>query len=546
MSRERGRLLVAAILAAALIFTVAVLGRRPPSPRADFAFCNQADPSSLDPAVATGVPDARILRALLEGLTRQDPATNAPLPAAAERWSTSPDGLEWRFFMRKEALWSNGDPVTAHDFVYSLRRVLDPATASRYAYLLWSIQGARALTEGRAPESSPSLGLEAVSDHELLIRLERPTPYLASLLSYHTFAAVHQPTLEKHGTSWMKPDRLVGNGPFIMTERRLRDRIRLERSDTYWGRDEVGLQSVVAYSASGITTQLNMYLLGEVDWMIKPPPGLYSSLSERDDLLVGGQLGCTFMRFNTWGGAFKNTAEDSPFRDLRVRTALMLALDRKALARDVMRGGQEPLDSFVPAGLPGYEPALLPQPNLQRARELLAEAGYPNGEGFPKFSILYPHNETTRDFCEAVATRWRRSLGLESELVNQVFGVYIDSTQAGLFDVAWGAWIGDYLDPSTFLEVFLSESGNNRTGWASEAYDALVQEAGGDTDPARRARLYREAEALLLKDVPIAPIYQRVNINLVSPRIEGFYDNLLDSHPLRDISLRETRGNDRR
>jgi oligopeptide transport system substrate-binding protein len=541
VSRDRLKAPLAVGLVLMLLLCGVVLGSRTASPRADFAFCNQAEPASLDPAVSTGVPDARILRALFEGLTRPDPATNQPLPGVAERWTTSADGLLWSFHLRESARWSNGDPVTAQDFVYSLRRVLDPRTASRTAYLLWCIDGAQDYTAS-SPEFPPDpagLGIDAPSPRELRIRLRRPAPYLASLLAYHTFAPVHRRCLEEHGPLWMKPENIVGNGPFTLTERRLRDRIRLERSETYWGREEVALQSVVAYAAGGITTQLNMYLLGDVDWMVKPPPGLYRSLEGREDLVVGGQLGSTFMRFNTWGGPFADPPRDSPFRDVAVRTALTLALDRHALARDVMRGGQEPLDSYVPAGLADYEPAVLPPPDVERARTLLAEAGYPDGKGFPRFALLYPHNETTRDFCEAVATRWRRTLGIECELVNQVFGVYLDSSASGLYDVAWGAWIGDYLDPSTFLEVFLGNSGNNRTGWSNPRYDALVQEAGGEPDVSRRASLYQQAEAILLEELPIAPVYQRVNINLVSPRVQGFHDNLLDMHPLRDISVTE-------
>jgi len=539
VSRDRLKTLLAGALVLALLLSGAMLGSSTAAPRADFAFCNQTEPSSLDQAISTGTSDARILRALFEGLTRLDPATNQPLPGVAERWTTSADGLTWDFYLRGDALWSNGDSVTAADFDYSLRRVLDPATASRNAYLLWCIDGAQQFTSSAAGDqlAASELGIEAISAQHLRMRLQRPAPYLDSLLAYHSFAPVHRGCIEQHGMRWMKPENIVGNGPFTLAERRLRDRIRLEKSDTYWGRDEVSLQSVVAYAASGITTQLNMFLLGDVDWMIKPPPGLYGSLEGREDLKVGAQFGSTFMRFNTWGGPFADPKQDTPFNDVRVRTALTLALDRRALAKDVMRGGQQPLDSFVPTGIPSYKPAVLSQPDVARAKALLAESGYPDGEGFPRFALLYPHNETTRDFCDAVATRWRRTLGIECELVNQVFGVYLDSSSSGLYDVAWGAWIGDYLDPSSFLEIFLSDSGNNRTGWENPRYDALVQQAGGDPDVERRATLYRQAEAILLEELPIAPVYQRVNINLVSPRVQGFHDNLLDTHPLRDISV---------
>jgi oligopeptide transport system substrate-binding protein len=544
VSRDRLKALLASSLLLALLFAALVLSNRTAHSRSDFAFCNQSEPSSLDPAISTGSPAARLARALFEGLTRLDPSTNQALPGVAERWTTSPDGLTWDFYLRDDARWSNGDEVTATDFEYSLRRVLDPSTASRNAYLLWCLDGAEAWTSSPPGDASAAsaLGIEAISPRHLRLRLQRPAPYLDSLLAYPTFSPVHRACIEQHGARWIKPENMVSNGPFTLAERRLRDRIRLEKSETYWGRDDVSLQSVVAYAAGGITTQLNMFLLGEVDWIIKPPPGLYSSLEGRQDLVVGEQFGSTFMRFNTWGGPFADPKQETPFSDIRVREALTLALDREDLAKHVMRGGQQALNSFVPAGIPDYKPAMLAKPDADRAKALLAEAGYPEGEGFPRFALLYPHNETTRDFCEAVATRWRRTLGIQCELVNQVFGVYLDSTSSGLYDVAWGAWIGDYLDPSSFLEIFLSNSGNNRTGWANPQYDSLVQEASGSPNIEDRAKLFRQAEEILLEELPIAPVYQRVNINLVAPRVEGFHDNLLDAHPLRDIKVKDTAG----
>ncbi len=497
--------------------------------RADFAFCNQQEISSLDPAIATGVPEGRILRAVFEGLTRRHPETLEALPGIATSWTTSDDGLVYTFTLRDDSLWTNGDPVTAHDFEYSFLRLLTPTTAAAYAYLGWIIAGGRELTEAQA--NPPPLGVVATSAHELVITLAQPAPYLPRLLSYYPFMPVHRGCLEEHGSTWVKADRIVTNGPFKIVERRVRDRIRLAKFEGYWGADEVALETIDAFAADGITTQLNMFLTGQVDWMIRPPPNLFEELRDRPEMRTSVQAGVTFLRFNT---------SREPFGDPRVRRALALSLDREGLARDVMRGGETASRSFVPEGFAGYVPAELAARDVERARALLAEAGYPGGEGLPMFELLYPHNQITRDFCQAVADQWRTQLGIRIKLVNETWKVYLDSQKQGLYDASWSAWIADYLDPSTFLDLFTSTSANNRTKWASAEYDTTIERAGAEPDPARRDALYRQAEELLLEALPIAPIYQRVSSNLVGSHVRGFHDNLLDIHPLRDIAVERT------
>lgn len=531
-----GALVLGLLLSAGLLLDHAT------RPRADFAFCNQQEIESLDPAEASGVPSARIQRALLEGLVRRS-ADGRVAPGLAKRWSVSADGLLWTFELRADAFWSDGRPVRAADVVGSLRRVLDPATASRHAKLLEAVKGAKAFNSRRANDPE-SVGLRAPDPLTVEIELKQPTPTLPQVLATPQLLMVPLHVLAEHGRAWTRPEHFVGNGPYLLAERILRDRVEMVRNPDYWGAEEVRLQTITAYAAEGISTQLNLYLTGAVDWIIKPPPQILDELMDDPDLRLGPQFGTTFLRFNVHGGAFAKDARPTPLADPRVRRALTLALDRLRLARDVMRGGHEPIDAFVPGGLPDYEPAHLPAPNPERARELLAEAGYPGGEGLPQLRLLYPHNETNRDFCDAVVTMWRRELGIDVKLTQQVWKVYLDSSKNGLYQIAWGAWIGDWLDATDFVKIFHSESLNNRTGWGDDAFDKLIDAASAEPDDARRLELVRAAEARLLAELPIAPVYQRTNINLVAPHVVGWEDNLLDVHPLRDIGLADGGGSD--
>lgn len=505
-------------------------GSGTPLPRADFAFCNQDEPSSLDPALATGFVESRVVGALFEGLTRLHPETLEPLPGSAIAWEVSDDGLSWRFTLRPKATWSNGDPLTAEDFRWSFLRLLDPRALWGAGSLLHPVAGARAYTRTPAdvtPDAS-RVGLEAPRSDRLVITLERPLPSLPRVLAHASLSPVHRASMEQHGSAWIQPGKLVSNGPFVLELRRLKDRIRLARNPRYWGVEQVAFRTVDAYSANGVTTQLNLYLTGVVDWMMKPPAGLYDQLLPRPDASSGPQFGSSFLRFNVTRPALA---------DARVRRALLLALDRRSLAADVLRGGRRPATSFVPEGPPGYVPAELAAGDPDAARALLAQAGYPGGEGLPPLELLYAQNASTRDLCEAVAETWRRELGVRTRMVVQAWKVYLDSSNRGLYDVASSSWLGDWLDAANFLDVFRSDGGSNRTGWADERYDALLDQAADVADVDARAALLAQAERLLLDEAPIAPLVQRVNINMVSPRVTGFHDNLLDLHPLRDLGL---------
>lgn len=531
MRAPRLRPLAAVLLPAALLAGVAAWGRGSLRERADFAFCNGDEPRSLDPALATAAVEQRIVGALYEGLVRLDGRTLEPLPGMAESWECSPDGLTWTFRVRGDSLWTDGTPVTAHDFAWSLRRVLHPDTGSAAAEALWCLKGGRRLSAARRAGEDPDavpVGASARDGRELVLELEHPVPELPRILAMPALAPVSRACLERWGPAWVQAGKLVTNGPFRLEERRLRDVLRLRRWDGYWGRDEVALESVDVLVAPGATTQLNLYLDGQVDWVIRPPAALGDALHGRPDCRRGPQAGTTFLRFNL---------THPQLADVRVRRALLLALDRDELAGAVLRAGERPAASFVPDVFPGYRPASLPRGDADAARALLAEAGFPGGAGFPELELLYPQSDGNRDLCAALSERWRSVLGLRVRPAPQTWRVVRDTQQALQYDLSWSSWIADWLDPLPFLAIFRAGNAeDNRTGWSAPEYDALLDGAARAAPPAR-AELLARAEELLLRELPVAPLHERVNVNLVAPRVRGFHDNPLDVHPLRDLSL---------
>jgi len=528
----RRRTLAALLLPLAALGAAAAWGGASLRERADLAFCNQDEVKSLDPALAGAVVEARVVTALYEGLTRLDGCSGEPLPGMAESWEVSPDGLAWRFRLRAGSLWTDGTPVTASDFAWSFRRVLHPDTGAAAAAetlqcLRNGLRLARSRQDGEDPEAI-EVGARALDDATLLLELERPVPYLARLLALPGLCPVNRACVERWGPAWMRAGNVVTNGPFRLVERRLRDVMRLQRWDGYWGRDEVGLRSVDVLAAAGQSTQLNLYLAGQADWVVRPPAALGQALYGRPDCLRGPQAGTTFLRFNV---------TRPPLDDPRVRRALSLAIDRAALARDVLRAGERPATSYVPDVLPGYRPARMPADDAATARDLLAAAGFPGGAGFPALELLHPQSDATRDACAALADRWREVLGVSVRPVPQTQRVYIDTLQQLRYDIGWSSWIADFLDPVSLLGAFLSgNTADNRTGWSDPEYDALLERAA-DASGDERLALLALAESRLLAGQAIAPLHERVNVNLVAPRVRGFCDNPLDVHPLRDLRV---------
>lgn len=533
---------------------LAVAGAGARLPPAEFVFNNGVEIATLDPAAVSGQPEVRVVSALWEGLTTRDPVTLEPRPGIAERWEELDGGLRTRFHLRAST-WSDGTPLVAEDFVWSWKRLLDPATGAPYATLLWDVEGARAwsLFEGDDAAREAlwrTVGIRATDARTLEVALARPVPTLLALTSLPALFPVQRAAIEdararfpdRWTARWVRPGALVSNGPYVLAARRVNDRLRLVRNERYWNAAAVALRSVDVLAIEDAATALNLYLAGEIDWIERAPPRLAPALLERDDFHVAPTLGTYFYRVNV---------TRPPFDDRRVRRALALAIDRTAIVGNVTLKGERPAWSLTPEGFHGYPRPELPHAaahaaDVAEARALLAEAGFAGGRGFPPFEIHFNTSETHRDIAEVVAAGWRRDLGLEVRLRNQEAKVAFDTQRRLEYDVSRSSWIGDFPDPANFLDVFRSDGENNRTGWRDATYDALLDRAAAERDPAERLRRLAEAEARLLEELPLLPIHGYVTANLVDPRLVGFGENLVDEHPFARLSWEDGRPPPRR
>ncbi len=508
--------------------------------RADFVFNNTGEVQSLDPATVTGVPEGRILRGIYEGLCVKDPVTVRPLPGSAASWTKSPDGRVFVFDMRDEARWSNGDPVTAHDFEFSFRRFLLPETAAEYSYLLWKVVNAQAFCTGKDADGTErevdwsEVGIKALDADTLRIELEDPVPYFLELMAFYPLFPVHRASLEAAqrefpdtwNVEWLKPERLVCNGPYVVEERRINDRIRLRKNPMYWDAKNVALDTIDALPIEHWGTSVNMYLTGEVDWLDGSiPPNLVPELLKRQDFIPKPYLGSYFYRVNV---------TKPPLDDKRIRKALSLVIPRRAIVENVTKAGQAPTWSVVPwKELDPENPPLEGEAAAEEARRLFAEAGYgPGGKPFPVIEVLYNTSETHRDVAEVIADAWQRELGVDMRLKNQEWKVYLDSQTNLEYEVCRAAWIGDWVDPGplNFLSLFVTGGANNKTGWGNAEYDRLIAEIGLEQDPAKLEQLMLDAEAILLEEYPVLPIYSYVTQNLIKPRFGGLHGNMLNEH----------------
>ena len=508
-----------------------ISGCGPATQRADLVVLNGAEPESLDPAIITGQPEGRIVLSLFEGLTARDPEGRV-VPGVAERWEVSRDGRRYVFHLRADARWSNGEVVTARDFAASWRRTLAPETASEYAYQLFYVRGAEDFNAGREKNFS-RVGVRARDDRTLEVELVNSTPFFLDLCAFPTLMPVNMASVERHGDDWIKPGRLVSNGAFLLEEWRVNHRVRLRANPCYWGRARVALGTVDILPTSQANTAFNLYHAGEADLVLDKglvPSMLLSAVRGRRDFHSAPFLGTSFYRFNV---------TRKPFDDVRVRRAFCMAVNKQRLVDKVTRAGETIADSLVPPGLAGYASPKGMGHDPAAARALLAEAGFPGGKGFPVVSLLYNKSEQNEAVATEIQDMLAKDLGVRVELLQQEWKVYLNSMSSLDYDFCRASWVGDYADPNTFMDMFVTGGGNNRTGWSNKAYDGLIRAAASELDPKKRMKIFQQAETILCREeVPILPLHYYVGVQFYNPdRITGFRANVLDEHPLKYLRV---------
>ncbi len=498
---------------------------------------NGEEPRELDPQLSTGSPEHHLHMALYEGLVSKHPKTLAVQPALAERWEISEDKLRYTFHLRDTARWSNGDPITAEQVVWSWQRSLMPDFTSEWAYMKYFIRGAEAFHKGETEDFS-TVGVRALGEHTLEVELNHPTDFFLQLLDHPSYYPVHPPTILAHGdmdqpvSNWTRPENWVGNGPFRLVKWAINEEIRVERNTEYWDNDNIRLNGIVFYPITDQQAEVRAFRSGQIHLTYTPQMAIEKVRVFKEEAPEQIRITPTYA---TYYYEFNTTKP--PFDDARVRKAFALAIDRKTLVDHVTKAGETPAYSLVPNDPEGFQPQQQFSFDPEQARSLLAEAGYPNGEGFPEASILYNTQDNHRVVAVAIQQMLRETLGVQVSLMNQEWKVYLNSKRNLQHDIARAGWIADYLDPSNFLEILLSDSGNNDTGWQHEEYDRIVKSLKRTSDVDERYALFDQANVILSEEMPVLPIYNYADLNLVSPEVKGWYDNVMHHHPYNRVYL---------
>ncbi|HZH29037.1 MAG TPA: peptide ABC transporter substrate-binding protein [Azospirillaceae bacterium] len=518
----------------ALALALASIGASAAQAQTTIRIANMGEPTSLDPHDVSGTWENRPVGELLMGLLTEDKEGKA-IPGAAESWTISDDGLTYTFKLRQGATWSDGQPVTAEDFVYAYRRILDPARAAKYASIMYPIKNAAALNSKKM-EGMENLGVKAIDANTLQITLENPTPFFLELLTHYTAWPVPKHAVEKLGKDWVKPGNYVGNGPYVLKEWTPQTQIVMEKNPRFFDAANVKIDRVVFIPNEDRSAVVRQFRAGEIDYAADFPSDQIDTLRQTlpKETRIAPYLGIYYFTINT---------TKKPFDDVRVRQALALAVDRQTITDKVIKTGEIPAVSFVPPNVPNYgQPAEVPgfrdsqADREKKAAELLKAAGY--GPDKPlKVQLSYNTSENHRRIVVALAQMWKK-LGVEAELSNSEVAVHYENLRQGNYEIGRAAWIADYPDAQNFLFLYEQSNQQNYARFKDPKFEELMQQAAKTRDMEARAKILREAESIALGAYANIPIYYYVSKNLVSQKLDGWVDNTRDVHRVRWMSLR--------
>ncbi|EED31633.1 oligopeptide ABC transporter periplasmic oligopeptide-binding protein [gamma proteobacterium NOR5-3] len=484
---------------------------------------NGTEPQSLDPHVLSSSPDARIAGAIHEPLIMYNPYDLSTEPGVAQRWEFSEDGTEITFYLNPDARFSNGDPITAEDFRWSWMRAITPEMGNLLVEVFYGIRNAQAYSKGEIDDPE-AVGIRVIDPHTLRVELAFPDPFALLNFAYVYMAPVHRATIEAHGamtdrySPWTKPENFVGNGPFTLEDWKMQRFVKVKRNPYYWDTNNVALNAMVFRPIESATTEEKMFRSGQLHSAAMVPNNKVKGYREQPDtpMVEGPYMGSYYYLLNT---------DRPPLDNLSVRRALAMAVDRQTLASTVLQDTVLPSANYVALGMPDYEHPKVLEFNPTEARRLLAEAGFPNGEGWPPIALNYNTSENHRSVAVAVQQMWKQHLNVDVSLANQEWKVYLDTIDNRDYQIARMGWIGD-IAPSAFLDRMVSDGPTNRSGFSNAVFDDIIfNKIRPEKDKSKIMALYTEAERILLEETPLIPIYSYKVKRLTQPSVKGLPSN---------------------
>ncbi|MDR2258864.1 MAG: peptide ABC transporter substrate-binding protein [Treponema sp.] len=491
-------------------------------PAMEFIIGNSSEIQSIDPSQIEGVPEHRVYKALFEGLVGHDPKTNKAIPGVAESWTISADGSVITFKIRGGITWSDGTPITAQTVVDSWLHHLNPATGSKYAYMPGMVVKGADLynTKGGKPSD---VAIRAVNPSTFEVTLVGNVPYALDMFAHYAFSPLPMHTIQKYGSDWIKKENFVGNGPFVLQEWIPNDRLVVVPNDRYWNKANVFLTKITFLPIEDTNTAYQAFKNGELDWSTQPPLALIDQLKLDKDYQVDTQLGSYFYYVNV---------NHPILKDVRIRKALSMSFDRQELIDRVTKGGQLPAFALVPP-IGDYKPAVGTGYDVAAAKRLLAEAGYPDGRGLPTFTIIYNTLDAHKVIAEYLQQVWKNNLGVNVTLQNLEWATFLEERKTSRMELGRAGWIADYADAQNFLDLLITDGGNNDGHYSDPEYDRLIRQASALPGGPERDNVLRQAEEIAVtRDQAVIPIYYYVSQNIIDlDKWDGWYTNPQDVHP---------------